>query len=122
VAGAQDATPQDQRPLRHFLFIGEPNAAAWKFLIENPQDREKAMADSIKALGGEIITYFWGLGDGRNYITIALPDDPELIQATYVTRLGDGLLISYEAIELMTSEAMTRALTRVEEVKAVDVR
>lgn len=26
--------------MRYFMFVGEPNAAAWKFLMENPADRE----------------------------------------------------------------------------------
>ncbi|GAG34050.1 unnamed protein product [marine sediment metagenome] len=106
--------------LRTFLFIGEPNAAAWKFMIENPVDRQKAAGQAIEKLGGKMLSYYWGVGDGRNYITVAMPDDIELIQANYLTRLGDGLLISYKMIELMSSEAMTGALKRVRDVKAVD--
>ncbi len=106
--------------MRTFLFIGEPNAAAWKFMIENPADRQKAAEEGIKKLGGKILSYHWGLGTGRNYIIIQMPDDIELIQANYLTRLGDGLLTSYKMIELMSSEAMVAALKRVPEVKAVD--
>ena len=111
---------EDKAKLRYFLFIGQPNAAAWKMMIENPQDRQAAVAKSIEKLGGQMLSYYWGLGDGRNYITIAMPDDTELIQATYVTRLGDDLLVNYEAIELMTSADMANALKRVSEIKAVD--
>lgn len=106
--------------LRHFLFIGEPNAAAWKWMIENPQDREAAMAKPIEKLGGKMLAYYWGLGNGRNYIIVALPDDPELIQATYITRLGDGLLVSYEMIELMSSADMADALKRISDVKRAE--
>jgi len=105
---------------RIFLFVGEPNATAWKILIENPADREASMSKAIAKLGGEMLSYYWGLGDGKNYITIALPDDNELIQAVYVTRLGDDLLKSYEAIEVMSSKDMTSALKRVKDVKAFD--
>jgi len=105
---------------RHFMFIGEPNAAAWQYLIDNPEDREAVMGKALKKLGGEILSYHWGLGNGKNYITMSLPDDKALIQATYVTRLGDGLLISYECIELLTSKEMVEALGRVKEVKAAD--
>ena len=89
-------------------------------MIEHPADREAVMSKAIEQLGGKMLSYYWGLGDGKNYITIALPDDNELIQATYVSRLGDGLLVSYEAIELLTSQAMVEALKRVNDVKAVD--
>jgi uncharacterized protein with GYD domain len=106
--------------MRTFLFIGEPNAGAWKFMIDNPADRQKAAGEAIAKLGGKMLSYYWGVGTGRNYIIIAMPDDIELIQANYITRLGDGLLISYQMIELMDSAAMTGALKRVKDVKAVD--
>jgi uncharacterized protein with GYD domain len=118
IAPWQDTTSAPR--LRQFLFIGEPNAAAWKWMVENPQDREAAMAKPIEKLGGRMLSYYWGIGNGRNYITVALPDDPELIQATYVARLGDGLLVSYEMIELMTSADMAAALKRVSEVKRAE--
>ena len=114
------AQPVTEAKMRLFLFISEPNAGAWTFMIENPTDREKAAAQSIEKLGGEMLSYYWGVGNGRNYIIIAMPDDIELIQANYITRLGDGLLNSYKMIELMSSEAMTGALRRVRDVKAVD--
>lgn len=116
---AQD-TKNDDGKMRTFLLIGEPNAAAWKFLIENPVDRKSAAEVGISKLGGKMLSYYWGVGTGRNYITIAMPDDIELIQANYLVRLGDGLLVSYQMIELMSSEAMTGALKRVKDVKAVD--
>ena len=120
VSTQAQSTATGSGEMRTFLFIGEPNAAAWKFMIENPADRQKAAGEAIEKLGGKMLSYYWGVGDGRNYITIAMPDDIELIQANYITRLGDGLLISYKMIELMSSEAMTGALKRVRDVKAVD--
>lgn len=114
----QNAPATDE--LRHFLFIGEPNAAAWEFLIDNPSDREALMAEPIERLGGRMIAYYWGLGDGRNYIIVALPDDPALIQATYVARLGEDLLVSYRMIELMTAADMAEALSRVAEVRRAE--
>jgi hypothetical protein len=110
----------DKNEQRYFLFIGTPNAAAWKLQIDNPGDREASVREPIQKLGGDLISYFWGVGNGRNYITVALPDDPTLIQAFYLTRLGDGLLDGYQMIELMTSPDMAEALERVKEVKAVD--
>ena len=93
-------------------FIGEPSATAWKFLIENPEDRKVQVAEAFKALGGEVISYYFGLGDGKNYITVTIPNDNELIQAIYLMRLPTGLLNSYQVIELMPSEQMTAALKR----------
>ncbi len=119
---AQDDTVgvADKFSDRIFMIVGEPTGAAWKFMIENPSDREASMSGTITKLGGKMLSYYWGLGDGKNYITIRMPDDPSLIQALYVTRLGDNLLSSYQMIELMSSSDMAKALGRVPEVKALD--
>lgn len=111
---------QDAGNMRTFMFIGTSNSAAWKMQIANPGDRAAAVRDGIKALGGELLSYYWGLGNGKNYITVSLPDDPTFIQAFYVSRLGDGLLTDYQMIELMSSADMAKALSRVPEIKAQD--
>lgn len=97
---------------RHFMFIGEPNAAAWKYMMENPADRKTQVEGAFKALGGKVVSYYFGLGDGKNYITVTIPNDNELIQAIYLMRLPSGMLNSYEIIELMPSDQMTKALKR----------
>ena len=100
------------KDLRHFMLVGEPTAAAWKFLMDNPEDRKAQVAGAFKALGGEVVSYYFGLGDGKNYITVTIPNDNELIQAIYLMRLPSGLLKSYQVIELMPSEQMSKALKR----------
>ncbi len=105
---------------RLFLFVGEPNAKAWRILIDDPQDRQVAASVAVAKLGGEILSYHFGLGDGKNYIIASLPDDPALIQALYLVRLGDDLLKNYQMTELLTSKQMANALVRVKDVKAVD--
>jgi uncharacterized protein with GYD domain len=102
--------------LRYFMFIGEPNAAAWKFLMDNPQDRKAEVTGAFKALGGEVLSYYFGLGDGKNYITVTIPNDNELIQAIYLMRLPSGLLNSYQMIELMPSERMSEALKKAKQL------
>ena len=102
--------------LRHFLFIGEPTAAAWQYMIDHPEDRKAAVSEAFRALGGEIISYYFGLGDGKNYITVTLPNDNKLIQAVYLMRLPSGMLASYQVIELMPSEQMSEALKRSKEL------
>lgn len=102
----------EERPPRHFLFVGEPSAAAWKYLMEHPADREKEVEAGMAALGGKVLSYYFGLGDGKNYITVQLPDDNEVIQAVYLMRLPTGLLNSYQVIELMPSDQMAEALRK----------
>ena len=114
------ATAEDAPDMRTFLFIGTSNSAAWEMQITNPGDRAASVKGGIEALGGELLSYYWGLGNGKNYITVSLPDDPTFIQAFYVSRLGDGLLDDYQMIELMSSADMAEALARVPEIKAQD--
>ena len=102
----------EDKNLRHFMFIGQPNAAAWQYLLENPADRKAEVSGAFKAIGGEVLSYYWGLGDGKNYITVTIPDDNELVQAIYLMRLPSGLLNSYRVIEMMPSEQMSEALKR----------
>ncbi|WP_171208710.1 MULTISPECIES: hypothetical protein [unclassified Ruegeria] len=100
---------------RYYLGIGEPNPDAWQIMIDNPTDREKDMGAALAAIGGEMISYFWGLADGKNYITVRIPDDPGMVQAMYISRLSQGVLKDYTFIELMTSADMVEALKRVPE-------
>jgi len=102
----------EQQKQRHFMFIGEPNAAAWQYLMDHPEDRKQQVEGAFKALGGDVISYYFGLGDGKNYITVTIPNDNELIQAIYLMRLPTGMLNSYQVIELMPSEQMIEALKR----------
>ena len=59
VAAAANSA-QGEQDLRYFMFIGEPNAAAWKYLMENPRDRKSEVASAFKALGGEVLNYWFG--------------------------------------------------------------
>ena len=105
---------------RYFMFIGEPNAAAWKYLMANPQDRQKEVEEAMTAIGGKVLSYYFGLGDGKNYITVELPDDNEVIQAVYLMRMPTGLLKSYQVIELMPSAQMARALRKSNELIQIE--
>lgn len=105
---------------RTFMFIGEPNAAAWQIMMENPADRKAEVSGAFKALGGEVLSYYWGLGNGKNYIIVTIPDDNELIQAIYLMRLPSGMLSSYQIIELMSSDKMSSALKRSKELIDAD--
>lgn len=111
---------QESNEMRTFLFVGTPNSAAWEMQIAAPGDREAMMRGGIEKLGGELLSYYWGLGTGKNYIIVNLPDDPTFIQAFYLTRLGDDVLEDYQMIELMSSPDMAEALARVPEIKAAD--
>ncbi|MCA0873761.1 GYD domain-containing protein [Seohaeicola saemankumensis] len=114
---SQSISAEEERS-RYYLGVGKPSAEAWMIMIENPTDREQSIGAALAGMGGEMISYFWGLADGNNYITVRLPDDPHMIQALYLSRLSQGVLKDYTFIELMTSADMVDALKRVPEVTA----
>ncbi len=109
------AVSAEEERSRYYLGIGEPSPEGWQIMIENPTDREKDMGAALSAMGGEMISYFWGMADGKNYITVRMPDDPGMVQAMYVSRLSQGVLKNYTFIELMTSTDMVEAMKRVPE-------
>lgn len=113
-------TNADDKDLRTFMFIGEPNAKAWQYMMDNPEDRKSAVAAAFKKLGGDVLSYYFGLGDGKNYITVTIPNDNELIQAIYLMRLPSGLLKSYQVVELMPSDEMSAALKRSKQLISSD--
>lgn len=105
---------------RYYLFIGEPSPEAWQWLMNNPSDRESVAKEGIAKLGGELLSYYWGVNNAKNYITVRLPADSETVPAMLITRLSTGLLVSYEAIELMQSAQMPLVMQRIEEISKVD--
>ena len=106
--------------LRHFLFIGEPSADGWAYAMKNPEDRKAVVQKGFQAIGGDIVSYYWGLGDGKNYITVTIPNNNELIQAIYLMRMPTGILDSYQMIELMPSDQMAKALKLSSEMMSDD--
>ncbi len=93
---------------RYYLGIGEPSPEAWEIMISNPTDREASMGAALEAMGGEMISYYWGLADGKNYITVRLPDDPNMVQAMYVSRLSQGVLKDFPVKDRFKSFRKTR--------------
>jgi uncharacterized protein with GYD domain len=105
--------------MRYFLFTSRPNAKAWKMMKENPGDRQAATAAAMKKIGCEMLGYYWGLGNGRNYIIVAASDN-KTVQALIVQRLSGGLVHEYEAIELVRSSDMVAMFQRLKEIEAAD--
>ena len=65
----------EQKPaMRYFLLSSRPNHKAWQVMKKNPGDRQAATAGAMKKIGCEMLGYYWGLGNGRNYIIVAVPD------------------------------------------------
>ena len=116
---AQETSQDQTETKRYFLFVGHIGPEAWTVLIKNPQDRKAASAQSIEKLGGELIAYYFGMGNNKNYVIVSLPDT-EVVKAIQVLRMSSGLLTDYEVIELIDSADMLGVFARMDEVMAAD--
>lgn len=116
----QDA-PLDEppKPMRIFLFSAKPTPEAWQFMKENPGDRRAATEGAMEKIGGKMLGYYWGLTTGKNYIIAAIPDG-RTAQAMLIQRLSSGLVLEYDAIELVESSEMPAVFERLKELDAAD--
>jgi uncharacterized protein with GYD domain len=116
----QDAkSDAPQKPMRIFLFSAKPSPEAWQFMKENPGDRRAATEGAMEKIGGKMLGYYWGLTTGKNYIIAAVPDG-RTAQAMLIQRLSSGLVLQYEAIELVESSEMPAVFERLQELDAAD--
>ncbi len=117
---AQDSpTDKPQKQMRIFLFSAKPSPEAWRFMKENPGDRRAATEDAMEKIGGKMLGYYWGLTTGKNYIIAAVPDG-RTAQAMLIQRLSSGLVLEYDAIELVESSEMPAVFGRLKDLEAAD--
>ena len=57
-SGALGAEPE----LRHFIFIGEPSAASWKYMMDNPEGRKQQVEAPSAANAPVAIDAFSAVG------------------------------------------------------------
>ena len=88
-----------------YLFIIELSEKGWSFLTNYDGDRTEAGSEIVEKLGGKVISYHYGLGNGKIYGMLSLPDK-ETAQAISVTRLSTGFVKSFEIIELVSGAEM----------------
>jgi uncharacterized protein with GYD domain len=105
------AAAKPQNEMRIFLFSAKPSPEAWQFMKENPGDRRAATEGAMEKIGARMIGYYWGLTTGKNYIIAAVPDG-RTAQAMLIQRLSSGLVLEYEAIELVESSEMPAVFER----------
>jgi hypothetical protein len=120
IGSTQDASSnKPQKPMRIFLFSAKPSPEAWQFMKKNPGDRRAATEGAMKKIGAKMLGYYWGLTTGKNYIIAAVPDG-RTAQAMLIQRLSSGLVLEYDAIELVESSEMPAVFQRLEELDAAD--
>lgn len=58
----------------HYLCQGNYSSSAVKAMLDNPQDREAAVRPMFEAVGGHVVSFFFGLGQNDWYVVSELPD------------------------------------------------
>ena len=113
--GSNESEPE----MRIFLFSAKPSPEAWQFMKENPGDRRAATEGAMEKIGARMLGYYWGLTTGKNYIIAAVPGG-RTAQAMLIQRLSSGLVLEYDAIELVNSSEMPAVFERLKELDAAD--
>lgn len=109
-------TPQAMTP---YLFIGHVSPQGWLYMIENASDRETAAREAVENMGGELVAYYFGFGNSKNYVIVNLPDK-RIAKATQILRLSSGFLVDYEIVELISPREMSEISQAVQDLRRLD--
>ncbi|MGL1886529.1 MAG: GYD domain-containing protein [Reichenbachiella sp.] len=104
VAFAFGASAQAQETnMKYYLMIGQPDDEAWKMVIEAGGDMAVPARKSIEAMGGELISYWVGVTEAKNYGIVAFPDSKSIAQIVYM-RTIQGVMKNIEFKEIMPTD------------------
>jgi len=83
------------------MFQGSYSAAAWKTLLEKPENRFDAVKPVIRRFGGKPINSYWALGEHDFYMIAEFPDN-QSAAAFAVAATAGGALKCLKTVALMT--------------------
>lgn len=81
----------EESRMKYFLMIAKPNDAAWATMIESGGDLAIPAAASLESMGGELISYYIGIGEAKNYGVVAFPDSINIAEIVYM-RIAQGIM------------------------------
>jgi len=81
----------------------------WARLLASPEDRRKALAPVVEALGGKLHGLWYAFGDADGYLLVEVPDD--VVFASAAIRIAaTGALTNISTTKLLTVEETLDAL------------
>jgi uncharacterized protein with GYD domain len=92
-----------------YMIQGCYTQTAIKHLTQHPENRSKAGAAVVKALGGRLHQYFMSFGEHDFVAIVELPDD-QAAAATSMVLGGAGHLTGIKTTKLMTGEEAKSAM------------
>lgn len=88
----------------------------WARMIANPEDRRKAAATYIEAVGGTLHGFWYAFGEHDGYNLWEAPDNSSMASVLLAIGAG-GALSSCETTVLLTVEETLRALKTAQTVQ-----
>jgi uncharacterized protein with GYD domain len=86
--------------------------AAVKAMMDSPQDRSRAAAETVEALGGRMLGFWYAFGEFDGVFLIEMPDNASATALAMVVG-GSGALSAFETTPLIgmdeAQEAMRKA-------------
>ncbi len=98
-------------------FISELNLTpeAVDGLIKNPQDRAEAVRPMMEAFGGNLVEYYFGVGQGNVIVIYDLPDADSL-QALSLTVIAGGTTTNFRTQRIITSAEAVEGIKKAGDV------
>ena len=96
----------------HYMYQWSFTTEQAKALVDNPQDRESAAGQLIKAFGGRMVCYFFMMGE-RDGVAIAEFPDNESAVACSMRAASSGAFNAFETHALLTATEAQKAMQRV---------
>ena len=112
LAHKSDALLQKGRThVPHYMLKGKFSQESVKALTANPQDRRKAAAAALEAVGAKLKDYYFAFGDADVLVTYEAPDVATAASVA-MTVGAAGTLTSVETVSLLTMEEAMEAMKK----------
>ncbi|MAZ89588.1 MAG: hypothetical protein CL693_18295 [Cellvibrionaceae bacterium] len=89
--------------MKLYLMIGQPNSETWAGIVKNETDMSIDGRKGIEAMGGEMLGFYIGVGEMKNYAIVAFPDSFDVSRIVF-TRAMQGVMDDIQFIEIMSTE------------------
>jgi uncharacterized protein with GYD domain len=102
--------------MAHFLIKAKYTAASVKAMIANPQDRQKAAATAIQAIGGKLLSFYMAFGQDDVILIFEAPDAVSAAAVSMAVAGSGG--VSTETVPLLTMDEAMAAMKKAPAVQA----
>lgn len=95
----------------HFMTQFSYTPAAWKLMVQNPQDRESALRDLAAKMNAKVVCMYFTAGEYDGVGIIDAPDD-ETVNAMIFAVTGAGHVKATRTTRLYTMAEVLKSLNK----------